>query len=106
VYPRRSEKEEPHSTLNAKPPSVTSASIESTRHLTCTFLEEARECHAEQYRVRAVNATVPAIHLPSAIVHDTDRAVGWFEGFGEIELSPRRENASPCSRRAARSAEA
>src|SRR5207302_1287979 len=34
VYPGRSEKEEPHSTLNAKPPSVTSASIESTRHLT------------------------------------------------------------------------
>src|SRR5207244_416151 len=34
VYPRRSEKEEPHSTLNAKPPSVTSASIDSTRHLT------------------------------------------------------------------------
>jgi len=27
-------RKEPHSTLNAKPPSVTSASIESTRHLT------------------------------------------------------------------------
>ncbi len=68
MNPQRSEEERPHSILNVKPPSATTASIDSTRHTTLYIPGDSGGGVARSSGgICTIDAAVPAVHLHVAI---------------------------------------